>query len=87
MKYNPAKFALAFFAGKLLIGVSGAFLGGFGEQFLSGYVSQFVMVTISIVLTGAIAVVLLKADLSTIAEWILKKLGWIKSEEHFNEHP
>jgi membrane protein DedA with SNARE-associated domain len=76
MKYSPAKFAVFYFAGKLLVTVSGAFLGGFGEQLLSGYVSQAVLAVISIVLTIAITVVLLKIDLSQIAERILKKIGW-----------
>jgi len=76
MRYNPAKFTLAYFAGKLSIAFIGAFLGGFGDQLLSGYLSQGVLVIISIVLTIAITVVLLKADLSRIAEQILKKLGF-----------
>lgn len=76
MKYSPAKFAVFYFAGKLLVTVSGAFLGGFGEQLLSGYVNQIVLAIISIVLTIAITVILLKIDLSQIAERILKRIGW-----------
>jgi membrane protein DedA with SNARE-associated domain len=76
MKYSPAKFAVFYFAGKLLVTVSGAFLGGLGEQLLSGYVSQIVLAIISIVLTIAITVVLLKIDLSQITGKILKKIGW-----------
>jgi membrane protein YqaA with SNARE-associated domain len=76
MKYSPVKFAVSYFAGKLLVTVIGAFLGGFGEQILSGYVSQVVLAIISIVLTIAITVVLLKIDLSQIAERILRKMGW-----------
>jgi membrane protein DedA with SNARE-associated domain len=86
MKYNPAKFALAYFVGKLSIAVLGAFLGGFGDQFLSGYVSQTVLVIISIVLTIAITALLLKVDLSRIAEQILKSLGWGKNGKHSQEH-
>jgi len=78
MKYNPAKFAVSYFAGKLLVTVIGAFLGGFGEQLLSGYVSQVVLAVISIVLTVAITVILLRIDLSQVAEKILKKIGWGK---------
>jgi len=79
MKYNPAKFTLAYFAGKLSVAVLGAFLGGFGDQFLSGYVSQMALVIISIVSTIVITFVLLKVDLSGVAERILKKLGWLKA--------
>jgi membrane protein YqaA with SNARE-associated domain len=80
MKYSPAKFAISYFAGKLLVAVAGAFLGGVGEQLLSGYVSQVVLAINSIVLTIAIAVVLLKVDLSRIGEQVLKKIGWGRNE-------
>ena len=74
MRYSPVKFTLAFFAGKLVIGVFGAYLGGFGEQFLGDYLSQEALAISSIVLTITITVVLLKVDLSGIAKKILKKL-------------
>lgn len=76
MKYNPAKFASAYFTGKLLIAVLGAFLGYFGEGFLSEYLNQGLLMIISIVMTISITFVLLKVDLSKIEEQILKKLGW-----------
>ena len=76
MKYSPARFAVFYFAGKLLVTGIGASLGGFGEQLLSGYVNQVVLAIISIVLTIAITLFLLKIDLSQIAERILKRIGW-----------
>lgn len=79
MKYSPAKFTLAYFAGKLSITVLGAYLGGLGDQFLSGYISQAALAIISIVSTIAITVILLKVDLSRVAERILKRLGWLKA--------
>jgi membrane protein YqaA with SNARE-associated domain len=79
MKYSPAKFTLAYFAGKLSITVLGAYLGGLGDQFLSGYISQLALAIISIVSTVAITVILLKVDLSRIAERMLKRLGWLKA--------
>lgn len=78
MKYSPVKFAVSYFAGKVLIAVIGAFLGGFGEQLLSGYVSQIALAIISIVLTIVITVILLRINLSQIAEKMLKKIGWGK---------
>lgn len=75
MKYNPAKFALAYFIGKLSIAVLGAFLGEIGGQFLGGYLNQITLVIISVVLTVAVTVILLKVDLSRIEEQTLKKLG------------
>jgi len=86
MRYSPVKFALVFFSGKLLVGVFGAYMGGFGEQFLGGYLSQEALAIISIALTIVITVVLLKVDLSRIAERILKKLGWTKNGRHFEEN-
>lgn len=85
MKYNPAKFALAYFAGKLTIAIAGAFLGGLGEQFLSGFFSQGVLAVISIILTIAITVILLKVDLSRIAEQVMKKLGRSKNSKGAEE--
>jgi membrane protein YqaA with SNARE-associated domain len=86
MKYNPVKFTLAYFTGKLTITVAGAFLGGLGDQFLSGYLSQGVLAIISVILTIAITVVLLKVDLSGTAEQLLKKLGWVKNDKHPKEN-
>jgi membrane protein DedA with SNARE-associated domain len=80
IEYSPAKFAMSYFAGKLLVAFIGAFLGGFSEQLLSGYVSQVVLAIISIILTVAITLVLLKVDLSQIAEKILKKIGWSRDD-------
>jgi membrane protein DedA with SNARE-associated domain len=86
MKYNPSKFAVVYFAGKLTIGVAGAFLGGLGDQFLSGYLGQGVLAIVSIVLTIAITLVLLKVDLSGMAKQILKKLGPTKDDKHSKEN-
>jgi len=78
LKYNPVKFTLAYFTGKLSIAIIGAFLGELSYQFLGGYLGQIVLVIISVVLTIAITVFLLKVDLSKIEEQTLKKLGWSK---------
>ncbi len=85
MKYNPAKFTLAYFAGKLSIAVLGAYLGVFGDQFIGGYTSQGILVVISIALTVTITLVLLRVDLSRKAEKMLKKLGWAKNSESDGE--
>jgi len=76
MNYSPARFAVFYFAGKVLVTVTGAFLGGFSEQLLSGYVSQMVLAIISIALTITITVILLKLDLSQMTGKMLKKLRW-----------
>jgi len=76
MKYSPARFAVFYFSGKLVVTWIGAFLGGFGEQLLSGYLNQAVLVIISIVLTVAITLVLLKINLSQIVESIFERIGW-----------
>jgi len=85
MKYSPIKFAVGYFAGKLSIAVVGAFLGGFGDQILGGYIGQVTLIVISIVLTVFITVILLKVGLSKTAHSALKRLGWIKNNEHTEE--
>jgi uncharacterized membrane protein YdjX (TVP38/TMEM64 family) len=75
MRYSPAKFALAFFSGKLLVAVSGALLGNVSESFLNDTVDQWILPACSVALTIAVTVILLKLDLSRTAEKILKKLG------------
>ena len=73
MKYNPAKFFLAFFLGKLSITVLGAFLGNFAGGIFSTWLSPEVMIVISIVLTVIITIILLKVDLGKLAERFLKR--------------
>jgi membrane protein DedA with SNARE-associated domain len=73
LKYNPVKFFLAFFLGKLSITVLGAYLGKLGEGVLSPFISQEAMIVISIVLTIVFTVVLLKVDVGKVAEKVLKR--------------
>jgi membrane protein DedA with SNARE-associated domain len=73
MKYNPAKFFSAFFLGKLLITIVGAYLGIVSEGFLSSTIGQGALVIISIILTVVITIILLKIDLGKITEKILKR--------------
>jgi membrane protein YqaA with SNARE-associated domain len=73
MKYNPAKFCLAFFAGKLLITVIGAYLGTLSQAFLLPFIGQEILIVASIVLTIVVTIVLLKIDIIKIAEKILKR--------------
>jgi membrane protein DedA with SNARE-associated domain len=73
MKYNPGKFFMAFFLGKLSITVVGAFLGAWGGRTFSEWLSPEVTVVLSIVLTVVITVILLKVDVGKIAEKITKK--------------
>jgi len=86
MKYSPAKFTLAYFAGKLTIGILGAYLGELSGEFLSGYVTQEVLMVISIALTIAITIVLLKVDVSGIAKRILKRTRPSKDGERTGEN-
>lgn len=73
LKYNPAKFFLAYFAGKLSITTAGAYLGRLGEDLLSSIISQEVLVVVSIVLTIALTVILLKVDVAGIAQKVLRR--------------
>jgi membrane protein DedA with SNARE-associated domain len=73
MKYNPAKFCLAFFAGKLLITVIGAYLGTLSQALLLPFISQEILIAASIILTIVVTIALLKIDVTKIAEKILKR--------------
>jgi len=66
LKYNPVKFFVSYFIGKLLIAVVGAYLGSAGQKFLEPFISQEVLMIASIILTIVITVVLLKFDISKI---------------------
>ena len=73
MKYSPSKFFAAFFTGKLLITVIGAFLGAWSGAVMSDWISPELMISLSIILTIAVTVILLKVDFGKLAERILKK--------------
>jgi membrane protein DedA with SNARE-associated domain len=77
MKYSPVKFFVAYFFGKLSITVIGAYLGLLGKEALAPFVGEDVLIVVSIILTVIVTIVLLKVDVTRIAERILKrKLNW-----------
>ena len=73
MKYSPAKFFTAFFLGKLVITVPGAFLGKWTSEQFSEWLRPEIMIVLSIVLTIVITYIMLKVDVGKIAENLLKK--------------
>jgi membrane protein DedA with SNARE-associated domain len=73
MKYNPGKFFMAFFLGKLSITVVGAFLGAWGGRTFSEWLSPELTVALSIILTVVITIILLKVDVGKIADKIAQK--------------
>jgi membrane protein YqaA with SNARE-associated domain len=74
LKYNPVKFFLAVFLGKLSITIIGAYLGMSGAGFFSSVISQETMVIISILLTVAVTVLLLKVDVVKVLQGIKKRI-------------
>jgi membrane protein DedA with SNARE-associated domain len=77
LKYNPVKFFVAFFFGKLSITIVGAYLGLYGQVQLAPFVNETYLMIASIILTVVLTVILLKVDVTKIAERILKrKLSW-----------
>lgn len=81
MKYSPAKFALAYFLGKITITIAGAFLGNIAGDLLSHWISQELMITISIVLTIVATIILFKVDLGKFTDKILKRKQLQQSTE------
>ncbi len=73
MKYSPVKFFTAYFVGKLIITVAGAFLANRAAGFFSEWFSPELMIAISIVLTVVITIILLKVDFGKLAERFLNK--------------
>ena len=73
MKYNPAKFFVAFFLGKLSITVFGAYIGNWSEGVFSSVISQEAFIIISIILTIIITILLLKVDLGKVMKKILRR--------------
>jgi len=84
MKYSPAKFFTAYFLGKVLIAVAGAFAGGFAVDLLSGWISPEVMIAISVALTVIITIILLKYDIGELTERIMRRTTKTKSQENTN---
>ena len=73
LKYNPVKFYVVYFAGKLSITVIGAYLARFSQGILAPWMSQEALMIASIILTVVITIILLKIDVGKIAEKIFKK--------------
>jgi uncharacterized membrane protein YdjX (TVP38/TMEM64 family) len=73
MKYGLVRFFAAFFLGKLLITVAGAYLGYWTESFFASWLSQTTLIVLSIVLTTIVTILLLKVDVGELAEKILKR--------------
>ena len=66
MRYNPLKFFVAFFIGKLSITVIGAYMGPWSRELFAPWLTPEVFVVLSIVLTVIITVVLLKVDVGKV---------------------
>jgi uncharacterized membrane protein YeaQ/YmgE (transglycosylase-associated protein family) len=73
LRYNPVKLFLAYFAGKLLIGIVGAYLGKLTHEVFVSTVSDEVLMIISIIVTVVVTILLLKVDVGKLAERMLKR--------------
>jgi membrane protein DedA with SNARE-associated domain len=73
LKYNPLKFYLAFFTGKLTITIIGAYLGRAGQKFFAPIISEEMLMILSIILTIVVTLILLKIDVENITNRIRKR--------------
>ncbi|MCL2287612.1 MAG: hypothetical protein FWC33_00270 [Candidatus Bathyarchaeota archaeon] len=82
MKYNIAKFSMAYFLGKLAITTMGAFMGNtmgnlfsdwLGNVFPNWLTPEIIMTVMSTILAIIVTVILLKVDLSKLANRFRKK--------------
>ncbi|PMB74515.1 hypothetical protein C0195_02320, partial [Candidatus Bathyarchaeota archaeon] len=87
LKYNPIKFFVPYFIGKLLIAVVGAYLGKAGQKFLEPFISQEILMVASALLTIIVTILLLKVDIGKIASKIMKRKLLNSLTTYFNEHP
>jgi uncharacterized membrane protein YdjX (TVP38/TMEM64 family) len=73
-KDSPYKFFTAYFMGKLIITISGAFIGAWTGEILSEWLTPEVTIVVAVISTIAVTVILLKFDLGELMENITKKL-------------
>jgi membrane protein DedA with SNARE-associated domain len=73
-KYSPFKFFTAYFLGKIVITLVGAFLGYWTGQQFAEWLSPEVTIAVSIALTIIITIVLLKVDLNQLTEKMSRRL-------------
>ncbi len=83
LKYSPAKFFSAFFLGKLLITILGAFLGSWTKNTFSEWLSPEAMMILSIALTISVTIILLKVDLGSLAKRFSK--GKATTQDQHNQ--
>jgi uncharacterized membrane protein YdjX (TVP38/TMEM64 family) len=74
LKYSPIRFFCAFFFGKILITIVGAFIGSWTANTFSGWISNEAMIAFSILLTVIITAILLKKDLGDIFRKLFKRI-------------
>jgi len=74
IKYNPVKFFLAFFSGKLSITLIGAYMGVWTEGIVSPLIGQLGFTVASVVLTVMVTVIMLKVDVEKFIKTIRDKL-------------
>jgi uncharacterized membrane protein YdjX (TVP38/TMEM64 family) len=73
-KYSPYKFFTAYFIGKLIITISGAFIGAWTGQILSEWLTPEVTIAVAVISTIAVTVILLKFDIGELLEKVSKRL-------------
>lgn len=73
LKYNPIKFFIPYFIGKLSITVVGAYLGKAGQELLAPWIGKEILMIASIILTIIVTAMLLKVDISEMARKVVKR--------------
>jgi membrane protein DedA with SNARE-associated domain len=87
MKYSPAKFFAAYFSGKAIIAIAGAFLTRYAVGTFSGWINDELMIVISVSLTVIITIILLKVDIGKLAEKFLHRKPEGKGEQENTNNP
>ena len=62
IRYNPARFFAAYFSGKIIVTVTGAYIGQTVSLTIEQYIGQTATVVISIILTALFILILIKKE-------------------------
>lgn len=74
MGYNPIKFFIVFFSGKIIITIAGAFIGSTVSLTLENVIGNPMLIILSIIFTIIVTYIFMKIDVNEYAQRVIKKI-------------
>jgi uncharacterized membrane protein YdjX (TVP38/TMEM64 family) len=74
MGYNPIKFFIVFFSGKIIIAIAGAFIGSTVSLTLENVIGNPMLIILSIIFTVIVTYIFMKVDVNEYARRVIKKV-------------